>query len=121
MPYRITATACRWIGRTLAILLALFWGAFFLEHLSWFANPANGLPPTRVWIAQALHGVMIAGLLVMSWKDKPGTAFTIVATASFFTWIGMKSFPFLALLNLLPIAFFAVSWSLPRAPSRLAA
>ena len=107
------AVAFRWLGRTLALLLLLFWGAFFLGHLSeWFLNAQGPLPPTRVWISQVLHLGMLVGLALMLRWDRLGAIVTALGTTAFFASIGMHSFPFIALLNLLPIACFIASWSL---------
>jgi hypothetical protein len=107
------AVAFRWLGRALALLLLLFWGAFFLEHLSeWFWNAQGAAPPTRVWISQMLHLAMLAGLALMLRFDWLGAIVTVLGTTAFFASIGMHSFPFIALLNLLPIACFTASWSL---------
>ena len=37
-----------WLGRILTVLVFLFWGAFFVEHLiEWFAHPLSNPPPFR--------------------------------------------------------------------------
>jgi hypothetical protein len=105
------AAAFLWLGRGLAVLLFLFWGAFFVEHLAeWFMHPQQGVPPAWVWVAQGLHASMLVGLALMAWKDKLGAVVTAMGTIAFFAVIGMKGFPYIALLNLLPIACFAVTW-----------
>jgi hypothetical protein len=105
------AAAFTWIGRGLALLLFLFWGTFFLEHLSeWFLHPARGLPPARVWVAMLFHLGMLVGLLLMLGWDQVGCAATLIATAAFFAVMGFRSFPYLALLNLAPFPFFAAAW-----------
>ena len=115
----VIAVAFRWLGRTLALLLFLFWGAFFLAHLSeWFWNAHGALPPARVWVSQVLHLGMLVGLALMLWKDRIGALITVLATTAFFASIGVHRFPWIALLNLLPIAGFAVAWSLHRPPAR---
>ena len=44
-----------WLGRILTVLVFLFWGAFFVEHLiAWFAHPLSHPPPFHVWVGQAL-------------------------------------------------------------------
>lgn len=59
---------------------------------------------------------MLVGLLLMLRWDKLGVLVTILATVAFFAVIGMNRFPTIALINLLPMACFAVSWlrSTPR-------
>jgi hypothetical protein len=107
------AVTFRWIGRALALLLLLFWGAFFLEHLSeWFLNARGALPPARVWISQALHLGMLVGLALLLRWDRLGAIVTALATTAFFATIGMHDFPFIALVNLLPIACVVAAWLL---------
>lgn len=108
----IAAIGLRWVGRGLAVLLFLFWGAFFVEHLSeWFFDP-RGFPPPWLWFCMALHFGMIAGLALSVWKEWPGVAVTVIATVGFFSSIGMHRFPWLALLNALPAACFLLAWEL---------
>ena len=62
----LSACVSRWLGRGLALLLFLFWGAFFVEHLAeWFSHPQAAPPPLRAWVAQGLHLVMLIGLALM--------------------------------------------------------
>src|SRR5262249_46623303 len=76
----VIAVAFRWLGRTLALLLFLFWGAFFLEHLAeWFLGP-QGAPPLRVWVSQVLHLGMVVGLALMLRWDRLGALVTVLAT-----------------------------------------
>jgi hypothetical protein len=103
----------------LALLLVLSWGAFFLEHLSeWFWNAHGALPPARVWVSQVLDLGMPVGLALMLWRDRLGALVPAPATTAFFASIGVHRLPRIALLNLLPIAGFAVAWSLSRSPAR---
>ena len=114
----VIAVAFRWLGRMLALLLFLFWGAFFLEHLSeWFLGP-QGAPPLRVWVGQGLHLVMLVGLVLMLRWDGLGAVVTAVGTTAFFAAIVFRGVPWIALINLLPIACFVVAWSLSRSPAR---
>lgn len=105
----------RWIlsslGKLLAVLLALFWGAFFMEHLGeWFLNRGGPWPPPWVWLGQGLHALMIVGLILMLWREDIGTWATVIATIAFFGVIcGTRSFPFIALLNGLPILCFGLA------------
>jgi hypothetical protein len=107
------AVAFRWLGRTLALLLLLLWGFFFLEHLSeWFRHIPGAVPPARVWVGQILHLGMLVGLALMLRWDRLGAVVTTLGTTAFFASIGYHGFPFIALFNLLPIACFTVCWSL---------
>ena len=108
---RRLGAAGKWTGRALSLLLLLFWGAFFVEHLSeWFLRPDGRYPPPWVWRQQCFHFVMLAGLALMLKWDKAGTAVMAAGTVAFFGFIGFRGFPYIALLNLLPVAFFAVYW-----------
>lgn len=105
------AGIARWLARLSAGLLCLFWGAFFVEHLQeWFLSGNGALPPVHVWIGQLLHFVMIAGLAMVFFWPRLGSVVAIAGTVLFFAWIGVKEFPWIALLNLLPPAFASVSW-----------
>jgi hypothetical protein len=95
-------------------VLFLFWGGFFVEHLQqWFVPHGRELP-AFVWVAQMLHALMLVGLGLMLWKEKPGIALTVVATLAFFLLIGRGSFLSIGLLNLLPVLAFAASWATSR-------
>ncbi len=112
------ALAALWTGRGLAVLLFLFWGAFFFEHLGeWFVRPKGMWPPPSVWVAQAMHAAMLAGLIMIVRWDKTGAAIMAVATVAFFSVIGMNRFPWIALINAIPLPFLAVYWWLMRKPS----
>lgn len=107
---RMIAGGFRWAGRGLALLLFLFWGAFFVEHLAvWFRDPRE-FPPASVWIAQGLHLAMLIGLALMLRWEHLGAIVTVLGTTLFFAVIGSHRFPWIALINMLPIACFAVSW-----------
>lgn len=107
----VIASVFRWLGRALAVLLFLFWGAFFVEHLSeWFLNARRGELPLWVWGSQVLHLGMLIGLLLMLRWEKLGTVVTVLATTAFFANIGVSSFPYIALLNAAPVLCVAVSW-----------
>ena len=115
----LSACVSRWLGRGLALLLFLFWGAFFVEHLAeWFSHPQAAPPPLRAWVAQGLHLVMLIGLALMLRRDRLGAVVTALGTAAFFAAIGYHGFPYIALINLLPIACFVVAWSLHRPMAR---
>lgn len=101
----------KWIGRIFAGLLFLFWGAFFIEHLfEWFMHPDQGLPPAWVWVGQILHFTMIIGLAIMIKWYLLGAIVTTIGTVAFFLSIGYKGFPFIAILNAIPIALMSMNW-----------
>lgn len=102
------------LGRLLSVLLLLFWGAFFVEHLTEWFIPHGTKVPGWVWVAQGFHLLMLVGLGVMSWREKPGAVIMALGTVLFFSSIGLHRFPLIALLNVLPLLAFAASWATAR-------
>lgn len=110
--------ALRWTARVSAALLVVFWGAFFVSHLSeWFIAPAVSWPPPGVWVAMALHGAMILGLLTLLRWELFGAALTTIATLGFYLAIapptGARS-PVIVLISLIPAALAFVAHALKR-------
>ncbi|WP_337174743.1 hypothetical protein [Paludisphaera sp.] len=102
-----------WLGKGLAALLFAFWGVFFVEHLGeWFIAPEAGWPPPATWFAQALHLAMLLGLATMIFREGPGAIATVATTAAFFLAIGYRGSLALPLINLAPIACFAIARAL---------
>lgn len=107
----IAATTFKWIGVTISLVLFLFWGAFFISHLSaWFLNSESALPPMHIWISMALHLLMLIGLAMTIKWDKLGVLITLIGTIAFFSSIGYRGFPYIALLNELPFIFLGMYW-----------
>lgn len=105
------STIFKWLGRISAVLLFLFWGAFFVEHISeWFMHPEQGYPPARIWVSMFFHFVMLIGLATMVKWDKLGSIIMVIGTIAFFASIGYKGFPFIALINLISIIFYGIFW-----------
>jgi len=101
----------KWGGRAAAVLLFLFWGAFFVEHLSeWFISAGGHYPPAWVWLQMFAHFAMLAGLALMVKWDRLGSLVLAIATVGFFGGIGLRSFPYIALLNLIPVVLFSLRW-----------
>ena len=85
---RLVGAAGKWAGRSAALLLLLFWGAFFAEHLmEWFLRRDGRYPPPWVWLGQFLHLGMLVGLALMLRWDRLGAIVLAVATAAFFAMI----------------------------------
>jgi hypothetical protein len=61
---------------------------------------------------------MLVGLALMLRWDRLGAVVTALGTTAFFAAIGFRGVPWIALINALPIACFAVAWSLHRSPAR---
>ena len=81
----------RWTARILALGLSVFWGAFFLEHLSeWFLHPAQGLPPFWVWLMMLAHLGILLGMLAL-WKwEVGGSLLALAAALTFFGGLSIK-------------------------------
>lgn len=108
---RVLGAAGKWGGRLTALLLLLFWGMFFVEHLSeWFLRGDGRYPPAWVWVQQVFHFVMLAGLAMMLRWDKLGAIVMIMGKVAFFGGIGFRGFPWIALVNLVPIGCFSIAW-----------
>jgi len=102
-----TLTILRWTARILTIPIFLFWGAFFLEHMSWFSNPSH-LPPWHVFLTVGFHGLILVGL-ALSWKwEIPGSVITIVAAALFFAKAAGPNFIIFTALTSIPSILFIV-------------
>ncbi len=101
----------KWGGRLTALLLLLFWGAFFVEHLSeWFLRGDGRYPPAWVWVQQAFHLGMLVGLALMVRWEKLGAVMMLISTVAFFSMIGYRGSLTLPLLNLVPVGCFAIYW-----------
>lgn len=99
------AVASEWAGRGFRLPLFLFWGAFLVEHLGeWFLVGGTAWPPLWVWWVQVHHFGMLVALAAMTVWAWPGAFTTAAATAVFLATIGLRGFPFIALVNLRPLA-----------------
>jgi hypothetical protein len=79
-----SVTILRWIARVWGIALLLFWGAFFVEHLTWFAD-LQQLPAAFVFLMQAIHLAMLVGL-VLAWRSELlGGTVVLVSSLAFFS------------------------------------
>jgi hypothetical protein len=91
----------RWIARSWSIGLFAVWGAFFVEHLAWVAQPDH-LPPTPVLALLALHLGMLVSLVV-AWRwETVGGAGLLVTSLSFFSRVAGANFVAFAAVTALP-------------------
>ena len=105
----IISNAFKRVGLSISAILFLFWGAFFLSHLfEWFLNTAKGLPPVSVWINMFFNLLMLIGLAMTIKWHKIGVIITLFGTIAFFTSIGYGGFPYIALLNVIPLFFLGM-------------
>jgi hypothetical protein len=108
-----------WFGRVTAGLLFLFWGAFFVEHTAeWFLRGDGKLPPAWVAAQHGFHFLMLVGLAAMLKWERAGAVILTVGTLAFFGGIGVRQFPWIALLNLIPLLGFGAYWLAGRATSQ---
>jgi hypothetical protein len=95
----------RWAARISAAALVLFWGAFFVAHLAWFADPQR-LPPPWVFVLVGLHFLMLVGLLV-GWKwELAGAVVALASSVPFFAAAAGRNFPLFALVTAVPSALW---------------
>ena len=112
------STVSLWAGRVTAGLLFLFWGAFFVEHSAeWFMRSDGRFPPAWVAVQHGFHFLMLVGLAAMLKWDKVGAVILTLSTFAFFGFIGLRGFPWIALLNLIPLLGFGLYWWAERATS----
>lgn len=117
----ILALTGKWGGRAAAVLLFLFWGAFLMEHLSeWFLRSGGHYPPAWVWLQMVAHFAMVAGLAIMLKWDRLGSLVVVIATVGFFGGIGLRGFPYIALVNLIPVVLSSLRWMAEAKPPALA-
>ena len=117
---RRVVSVARWAARIWASALVLFWGAFFVEHLAWFADPQR-LPPSWVFLVVGLHFLMLVGL-VIGWKwELAGAAVSLASSVPFFAVTAGRNFPLFALVTAVPsVQWLYCAWQERRwrSPSR---
>ena len=104
-PHGSIVRRIRWGARIWGTTAALFWGAFFLEHLAWF-TPGTETPPLRVWWLQGVHLTMVTALL-SAWRyERAGGTMALVASVVFFAAVaGPRFWLFLVITAPPAIAF----------------
>ncbi len=103
----------RWVARILAIVLFLFWGGFFLEHvLEWFIKPMPETPPLKIWLDQVWHLIMLLGFLVAFRWELVGGVMIILGTLLFFWGKGAPGWPgaLYIVISIMPGILFLASW-----------
>ena len=108
MNRKTISSLCLWGSRISAALLLLFWGAFFIEHLTEWFSPSAIQPPLKVWLSMFFHLVMLAGLGIMVKWQRIGTCTMAFGTVAFYLGIGFHGFPYILLLNIIPAGFLGV-------------
>lgn len=108
-------TLLRWLARALVLAVFLLWGAFFVEHTrEWFVVPFPQFPPLKVWLGQALHLLLLAGLLVsLRWPRVGGVWVAVAAFAFFFDKAGSR-FPVFFGMTVLPVLVLVLCGAVDR-------
>ena len=110
------AAVLRWAARIWSLAALLILGAFFVEHLSWFAQ-RGAPPPWWVFLAQACHLLLLAGLL-LAWRwEWQGAALALLGAAGFFAAIGFDAdvVPFMAVMAFPAVPWIVRTWIVRRA------
>ncbi|MAG20999.1 MAG: hypothetical protein QGG85_00685 [Candidatus Marinimicrobia bacterium] len=82
---KLSMSIIRWTARISGVGIFLFWGAFFVDHVSeWIIAPSSESPPLKVWIALALHLAMLSGFIVALKWEVAGSGLIIFAAFAFF-------------------------------------
>ena len=100
---QIVVTGGRWLARALVVGLFLLWGAFFVEHtLEWFVKPFPQLPPLKVCLGQALHLLLLLGLLFSLRWPRAGFVWVTATAGVFFYFMAGGRFPLFFGATVLP-------------------
>lgn len=100
----------RLAARILSGALFLLWGAFFVEHLSWFGSVPSENPPLHVWLLSLLHFTLLVGYAVTLKWEKTGSAIMSVSAVLFFSFAaGVNAIPFI-IVSIFPAMLYAYCW-----------
>lgn len=100
----------RWVARIFGLLLFVFWGSFFVEHLAeWFRGSA-ATPPLRVLLIQLAHLVLLVGLAI-AWRwELAGSVLIILGALAFFSQAAGRNFPLFFGVTIIPAILYAFCW-----------
>jgi hypothetical protein len=100
----------RFIAKTMSVLLFLFWGLFFVEHLSWFASVPSKVPPASVWMLSLLHlFLLVSYALSLRW-ERTGCAGIVICSTLFFSLTARyNALPFI-IVSISPAMIFFYIW-----------
>jgi hypothetical protein len=105
----LAVTVLRWLARALVVVIFLLWGAFFVEHTQeWFIAPFPNHPPLKVCIGQALHLLMLLGLLASLRWPRVGAVWVAVTAFAFFVDKTGSRFPVFLGMTVLPVLVLAL-------------
>lgn len=98
----------RLLARLDSLLLLLFWGAFFVEHLSWFVQP-EAKPPLRIWLIQGAHlGLLLSYLIGLRW-ERTGSLLIIASSLLFFIPVAGPQMAYFILISVMPAGLYLFS------------
>jgi hypothetical protein len=106
---RLAATLMKRPARILVAGVFLLWGAFFVEHTQeWFIQPFPQHPPLKVCLGQAVHLLMLAGLLVSLRRPWLGSVWVASTAFTFFADKAGARWPVFFGLTVLPVSLLAL-------------
>lgn len=109
-PILNTIRVVRLSARILSGLLLLFWGVFFVEHLSWFSSVPAENPPLNVWLLSFLHLTLLIGYALSFKWEKTGSIVMTLSALFFFSFAaGVNAIPFI-IVSIFPAMLFAYCW-----------
>lgn len=104
----------RFIARTMSVLLLLFWGSFFVNHLSWFASVPSKVPPATVWLLSILHlSLLVSYALSLRWERTGSVGIILCSTLFFSLTAGYNALPFI-IVSISPAMVFFYIWKKER-------
>lgn len=113
-PILNTIRVVRLSARILSGLLLLFWGVFFVEHLSWFSSVPAENPPLNVWLLSVLHLTLLIGYaLLFKWEKTGSILLTLSAVFFFLFAAGVNAIPFI-IVSVFPAMLLAYCWKQER-------
>lgn len=99
----------RWIARAISIVLFLLFGAFFIEHLSWFSG-SGGYPPIKVWLLVGVHLLLLVGLLLALKWEAAGSVLIVCSALVFLSQAAGERFLPLFAITVVPALLFLTCW-----------
>jgi hypothetical protein len=104
-----TVRVVRRLARITGVGLLLFWGAFFIEHLSWFSD-FGWPPPPGVWVLQAVHFLLLMGFIIALKWERAGSVLIIGSALLFLAPTSGKRFPLLFAITIVPALLYLFCW-----------
>jgi hypothetical protein len=98
-----------WSAQTLSLLLFLFWGAFFIEHLQFFTN-VNDKPAFIVYLITVFHFMLLVSYIFAMWKHFAGSVMMIIFALAFFVFTAGQMFLPFFLISAIPAGFYLYYW-----------